>query len=217
MKNNKLTNHTKPFIPTMAEWAMFFAAWHKRLEASLRKSGSMAACEEAVQEAFIKVLGLSDHLHLAKPLMPKTEDQWYAFLYYQAKARLSCYNQQGKRFVQLTEWWNDEEALDEDGWGVAEDSSEPAATMPMTRDRTWVRDEFRKVFADLCRSAGVKDCNHRAFVRFILDEKSGSDVVAEIPEILNANNLYQVKKRIMNLLMASADRFAGIHNELMAA
>ncbi len=218
MKNTKLTNHDKPFIPTMAEWAIFFSAWHKRLEKSLGKSGSEAACEEAVQETFVKVLGLSDHLHLSAPLTPKMEGEWYAFLYYQAKGRLSCYNQQAKRFAPLPEWGLSEETFNEDDWGDSDEGYEPVAESGnWSDDRSRFREEFRKVLADVCRSAGVKDCNHRAFVRFVLDDQEGQKVVKEIKEVLNTNNLYQVTKRITNLLAKNKECFENLRRELLAA
>lgn len=212
------TNNDKPFIPTAEQWGVFFDKWHEKMAKSLWKSGNEHDCRDAVQEAFLKVSGLSDHLHLKDPLTPKVEGCWYAFVRYHAKGILSNYHQHQSHFEPIQEWKAMEGSFEEDDWGDVDDSAalkSPAGVGKI--DGGWLRVEVRNTVEAICREAGVSDRNIQAFVMNVLEEQSGDEVVYNLPEILNANNLYAIKHRIMNLLQASAERFRIAYEELLAA
>lgn len=211
-------NNNTPFLPTFDEWARMYTQWSEKMAKSLWPYGNALDCQDAVHEAFIKAMGLSDHLHLRDELTPKIEGCWYGFLRNQAKGILSNKHRYEKRFEAIPEYGLMEETLDEDDWGDVDDSDALVAyPIVYGRDNSWLKDEVRKTIKDICSEAGVNDRNIKAFELFVLDEQDGRVVVEAIPSVKNANNLYQIKKRIMNLLMASADRFEGIFDERMAA
>lgn len=209
---------TTPFLPNLDEWARMYNKWSDRMAKSLWPFGNTEECREVVHEAFLKAMGLSDHLHLRDELTPKAEGCWYGFLRNQAKGILSNRHRYADRFEPIKEYGLAEETLDEDDWGDVDDSDALVAYPTVyCRDTDWLKGEVRKTIKDVCREAGVTERNIRAFELFVLDDEDGRIVVGAIPSVKNANNLYQIKNRIMNLLMASDNRFAGIFDKLIAA
>jgi len=195
------------FIPSFEEWGAYYARWSDKIAKSLWKFGSAHECREAVHEAFLKAMGISDHLHLRDELTPKVEGCWYGFLRNQARGILSNYHRFGGRFDSMKDYET------ENG-----DDEEPSSPEDVERaDRANACEEVRQIIMSVCADAGVNDRNVRAFIRFVLDEEDGASVVEAIPELRNTNNLYQIRSRIMNLLIASADRFAETFDELVAA
>jgi len=215
MNNN--TNNTL-FLPTVSEWARMYTQWFEKMSRSLFNHGGPLECREAVHEAFLKAMGLSDRLHLRDELTAKTEDCWYGFLRNQAKGILSHRHAAAKRFVEYKEQVLAEETFAEDDWGDVDNSDALAVrSVAFASDRSWLKKEVRRTVEDVCRKAGVSERNIRAFFRFVLDEAAGKTVVGEIPSLKNANNLYQIRDRVAKLLKASAERFEGLYDELIAA
>jgi hypothetical protein len=207
-----------PFLPTFDEWARMYTQWSDKMARSLWSYGNSSDCHDAVHEAFIKVMGLSDHLHLRDELTPKVEGCWYGFLRHQAMGILSNKHRYDKRFETIKEYALAEESFGEDDWGDVDDSDAITACPAVYgRDNGWLKDEVRKMIKDVCREAGVNERNVQAFELYVHDELDGKSVIEIVPAVKNANNLYQIKKRIMDLLVISADRFEGIFDELMAA
>jgi len=66
-------------------------------------------------------------------------------------------------------------------------------------------------------SAGVSVRNREVFEMFVLDEEDGDTVVAAFPAIRNTNNLYQIKKRVMDVLKHAAHDERNLFAELKAA
>lgn len=77
------------FLPTADQWGAFYAQWKDALEWRLRGLGCPADREDAVMEAFQKVMGLSARWHVSSPLAPRTSAAWFGYLYWQAKGILS--------------------------------------------------------------------------------------------------------------------------------
>lgn len=216
MKKNK--KKSKSFIPTQAEWGQYYAKWHDKMSKSLWMFGSEHECREAVHEAFLKAMGLSDHLHLREELTPKVEGCWYGFLRNQAKGILSNRHKASDRFEPIKEWEIGEETFAEDDWGDVDDSDAILAPQEESAlDSTWLRRQVRGTVQAVCHEAGLKDRDVRAFFRFVLDDCNGREVLAEIPELHTTNNLFQVKCKIMRLLRQSAGQFAEAFNEVLAA
>lgn len=211
-------NNNTPFLPDFDDWARMYKKWSDTMAKSLWSYGNYEECREAVHEAFLKAMGRSDHLHLRDELTPKTEGCWYGFLRNQAKGVLSNHHRYTKRFETIKEYALAEETIEEDDWGDVDDSDALVATpAKYKRDINWYEKRMRKTVEDVCREAGVSERNIYAFELYVLDELDGRDVVDAIPSVKNVNNLYQIKNRIMNLLMASAGRFEDIFCGLMAA
>lgn len=195
------------FIPSFEEWAKYYTQWYDKMAKSLGRFGRDWECREAVHEAFLKAMGLSDHLHLREKLEPKTESYWFGFLRNQAKGILSNYHRFGNRFVAIKDYELDDEADDEPGMSAQVERI----------DQEKVHEEVRQIIKTVCADAGVNVRHVCAFIRFVLDEASGRTVVKEIPEIHNTNNLYQIRSRIMNLLRTSSDKFVETFQKLLAA
>ena len=79
------TTNTIKFIPTIKDCEGFYSSWFKRLVNALWKSGRVETVEDAVQDAFLKVTGLSGNRELQGAPEPKTEMEWYGFLKRQAE------------------------------------------------------------------------------------------------------------------------------------
>ena len=74
------TTDTIKYIPTIKDWEGLYSTWFKRLVNALWKSGRVETVEDAVQDAFLKVTGLSENRELQGVPEPKTEMEWYGFL-----------------------------------------------------------------------------------------------------------------------------------------
>jgi len=225
-KNNKHNNtdqfigssKEETFIPSVLLWSEMYDKWHKKMAASLRNRGSASDCEEAVQDAFLKVMGLHPTLRLSDPLVPKTEGGWYGFVRFQAMGALSHMNERSRRFAPLKEYKLAEGTFEEDDWGDVDDADEPhQGGCGWSCDREWLHEEFHRILRDLCREKRIRDYRREAFVRFELDDESGEEVVRSVPEIKNANNLYQLHRNIMKLIEGNRDRFFGLYREMIAA
>ena len=190
------------FIPTLARWEEFYNKWFKPLVKELGAYASEYECQEAVHMAFLKVLGLSQNLKLSKPLEPKTLDQWRVFIWWQARGVLSNMRGKSARYVHMPECM---------------ETCIPARAT----DRVSRIDRFRRVICeavkDVCKGWKNADAKSKAFVMFSLDEKPAEEVVAEVPEALNANNLYQIANRIRSALAEVARKPGSALWELRSA
>ena len=74
------TTDTIKFVPTIKDWEGLYSNWFKRLVNALWKSGRVETVEDAVQDAFLKVAGLSGNRELQGVPEPKTAMEWYGFL-----------------------------------------------------------------------------------------------------------------------------------------
>lgn len=207
-----------PYIPTLSDWARLYSRWFKKIAGSLRMFGDAEECEEAVHEAFMKVAGLSDHLALRDELTPKVDNCWFGFVRNQAKGILSHRHEAARRFEPVKEYkLSDGIVYDEEPEEQYNSGLPVILPVEHAGDEVWFRNEVRRAVADVCREAGVSDRNLAAFVKFVLDERDGDEVVNDIPSLKNANNLYQIRSRIMKLLKSSSGRFERARAERLAA
>lgn len=220
---------TMKFIPTIKDWEGFYSDWFKRLVNALWKSGRVEMVEDAVQDAFLKVTGLSENRELRDELEPKTEMGWYGFLKRQAewilgqereknlkwKADLSTVEELVKKIEtirkdrELSRSQRElslrrhrqlmEHLLDLEG-------QESEMALPSDGlDDGHCREVVRRLIVDVCRASGISDCNRDAFILYVLDEESASEVVSRVwgePSSLQEaaerkNNLYVIKNRII--------------------
>ena len=203
----KIHAEDEKFIPTFEEWGRLYTAWREMMVKSLSKGGSEQDCREAVHEAFLKVMGISDHLKLEEELSPKLEGCWYGFIKSQARGIMSNYHRFTERYVPMKDYASVD---DDDSVPVYESDFEKS-------DREWIRKGVRNALKKVCNEAGVCERNRKVFEMFVLDEIDSDTIVRTLPEIRNANNLYRVKNRIMGILAKSARDSESPFAELMAA
>lgn len=181
-----LENDDEPFVPTLECWGELYSRWFKLLVRALGMYASKSDCEEAVQEAFLKVMGLSPNLKLRKPLEAKTLKKWYGFLWWHARGILA--HMQGKAArIELRE------------------EIEGCSTLTNRVGRAeYLRRVICKAVDEVCGHWQDAEAKARAFVMFELDELSAEEVVAAVPETLNPNNLYQICSRVRLALAREA-------------
>jgi len=193
---------TEKFIPTLERWGELYNEWFKPLVKELGAYASEYECQEAVHMAFLKVLGLSQNLKLSKPLEPKTLDQWHVFIWWQARGVLSNMRGKSARYVHMSECME-------------------ACIPARSADRVSRLDRLRRIICDavkdVCKGWKNADSKSKAFVMFTLDEASAEKVVEAIPEVFNANNLYQICARVRHALTAAARRPGSILAQLRSA
>lgn len=184
----KNKNSTEKFIPTLERWAELCGQWFSHMVRSLWSHGSKVDCEEAVQVAFLKVMGLSENLKLRKELEPRTEEEWYSFVLWQARGVLSHMHQRAARF----------ESFDPE--------RHHGGLSVHRRDCEHLRRVLDAAIWEACRGLRNPVAKYKAFVMFTLDEAPAEKVVEAIPEVFNANNLYQICARVRRTLAAAARR-----------
>ena len=235
------TTDTVKFIPTIKEWEGFYSNWFKRLVDALWKSGRVEMVEDAVQDAFLKVTGLSSNRELQGGLEPMTEVGWYCFVKHQAEWILG--HEREKNFKWRTDVSTIEdlakkiEAIRKDSelspsqrelslrrhrqlmrHLVDVEGREAEVALPSDGlDEIHCRDVVRRLIADVCRASGISDRNRDAFIFYVLDEMSPSEVVSRVwgePSSLREaaerkNNLYVIKNRVIRRLRDFADNWQG--------
>lgn len=210
------------FIPTIAEWGKLYNTWARKIAQSLWKWGSEADAQDATQEAFLKVMGLSKKSRLEKPLEPMPIGTWYAHVRQQAKWIL-CHENEKVRYWRskantMDELARELDEADEDakcrgrrlmGLLVDLEGREMEAELPGGRlDAEWLWRKVRVLVDNVCRAHGVSSRNRNAFVRYVLDEMPTAEVAVEVwgatdslAEIAaRRNNLFVIKNRVMCLL-----------------
>ena len=192
------SKNTEKFIPTKDQWGELYALWFKQLTKSLARYASWSTAEEAVQEAFLKVMGLSRTLHLSKELKARTTGEWYSFVFWHARGVLSNLLAKSIRFCPLPETISYSPTV----WG---------------KSKEYLRYVVRAAVWKVCQKSRDPETQYRAFVKFELEGCSAKDVVEALPEVRNANNLYQISNRIRSELKLEAGRPGSRLGELRCA
>ncbi len=186
------------FIPTKEQWGELYALWFKLLTKSLARYTSWSTAEEAVQEAFLKVMGISETLHLSKELTARTVGEWYSFVFWHARGVLSNIRAKSARFCPLDETLSYSPAV----WG---------------KSKEYLRYVVRAAVWKACQKSRDPETQYKAFVKFELEGCSAKEVVEALPEVRNANNLYQMSNRIRSELKLEACRQGSRIGELRCA
>lgn len=79
----KFDDSKKMSNPDSKTWGNWYVAWFKPLVKSLERGYGIHAAEDAVEYAFAKILRGD------RQQEPRTESGWYAYVYWQAKGKLS--------------------------------------------------------------------------------------------------------------------------------
>lgn len=235
------TTNTIKFIPTIKDWEGLYSNWFKRLVNALWKSGRVETVEDAVQDAFLKVTGFSGNRELQDAPEPKTEMEWYGFLKRQAEWILGQEREKNLKWKAevstVEELLRKIESVRQDGelsrsqrelslrrhrqlmqHLVDIEGREAEVALPSDGlDEIHCRDVVRRLIADVCRASGISDRNRDAFILYVLDEVSPSEVVSRVwgePSSLQEaaerkNNLYVIKNRVIRRLRDFADNWQG--------
>lgn len=100
MKNKN--NDKKEMILDNAAWAELYEKFRAKLINSLSHKYSYADREDAVEEAFYKLMHLKDREAYGENL-PDTEAKWFGALYWQARSKLSHMRERFERHAEYVE------------------------------------------------------------------------------------------------------------------
>ena len=98
----KLDSTTAVSFPSQAEWAEYYSKFHKSLVNGLNGRYCLADREDAVEEAFHKLMHRKD-IEAYGDKQPQTEADWYYNLRWQARAYLSHLKERAERHAKYVE------------------------------------------------------------------------------------------------------------------
>lgn len=226
--HNDIAN--EKFIPTAGEWNQYYAKWFDRIVSSLWSYGSTSDARDAVQDAFLKILGLSNRYRLEGELEPHTESGWYGFIVQQAKWML------GHAREADGAWRSDVDTVKEleksvqtgeksgrnDGSRLLkyliEQDGVQEEFMCLPYDRTEAEESRRSVREFVARVAnkhGMSSRNYKAFVMHVLDEFTPDEIVDQIwgrgvsaaKRVQYKGDLYVIKSRMLAWLRKEIKTF----------
>ena len=182
----KLDATTIVSYPTSSKWADYYGKFHRSLVNSLNGRYCAADREDAVEEAFHKLMHKKDVAAYGEK-MPQTESEWYWNLHWQARSFLSRITERVERHSRYVEEMS--KALD----GIFACGHQGEEMDADIRSRALVRalETFRKE-QDVSR----RDLD--IYRRLQIAEES-VEAVAEHHGITK-NNVYQIKFRMGQLL-----------------
>ena len=214
------TSDSITYIPTFGDWDALLRKHGSKIVHSLGRSGSRQDCEDAVQSAIIKIIGLDPDHHLEKALEPKTEAQWVCFIQLHARAFLSHRNEREAKWA----WAGNthKELCDAYSATLAdrtlgerpraerlrnirrqtqylvsrEEVRNVDAKSPIERLGEKIRRQAVREMVDIvCGECGVSDRDREVFVRTVLD---GEDAQRVADDLLKGShgNLYTIVCRV---------------------
>ena len=184
------------YIPSAEEWGRMHSDWFSKLVDLLKWYHCKHDREDAVQEAFLRLMpGRKDGIKA----IPRTSNEWFFKILGEARGILSHENRRMKRFVYASQ------NADEDGTGVnpierIPDERSQAAFDAMDTDILVMA--ARDTFNEICSKAGVSDTNKEAYWRRYLDGEGTQSVTRDLG--IKSNNLYQIGNRIGRLISSSS-------------
>ena len=103
----KLDNTTIVSYPIEADWVEYYSKFRKPLVDGLNSRYNLADREDAVEEAFHKLMHKKDPEAYGEK-MPRTESDWYWNLHWQARSFLSRIKERAERHAKYVERAADE-------------------------------------------------------------------------------------------------------------
>ena len=173
-------------FPDFETWAELYAKLKDPLVKRLNSSYSLADREDAVEEAFHKLMHKKDREAYGEK-MPRTEAEWFGALRWQARSYLSHLRDRGDRHAKYIEEMSG--LLD----GVFADGHQGAGLDAGTRTRALAR-ALHKLRRDLIIYIGLA-------ARGI----SGKKLAARFD--MTANNAYQIRFRVGNIICKYGPRY----------
>lgn len=214
---------TEKFIPTAGEWNQYYAKWFDRIVGSLWSYGSLSDVRDAVQDAFLKVLGLSDRYHLEVELEPHTESGWYGFIVQQAKWMLGHARESDGAWRSEAGTVNElEKSVRTSAKSGRNDGSrllkylvekegmqKDLLRLPYERmEEAGFRQSVREFVTRVANRHGMSSRNYKAFVMHVLDEFTPDEIVDRIlgrgvsaaKRAQCKGDLYVIKSRMLGWL-----------------
>lgn len=195
----KLNSVDKVAFPTSEKWGEFYAAWFDSLVESLGTMHSACDREEAVANAFVKLMGYSEEDYAS---VPDTEKDWWGCIRWQAKADLShVYESRVTREKYHKLATDERQLMGGNGVSYCGIDSEVGG-----------KAAFETLYG-LCREAKMKPENVEAYVRWYLNGENSDEVSRDLG--ITVNNLYMIRFRIEKLLGEKGkSRYVDVRNRL---
>ena len=181
----KLDENTVIGFPTTEDWANLYQKLHKSLVSSLSGKYCLADREDAVEEAFHKLMHKKG-IEAYGDKKPQTEAEWFWQLRCQARSFLSHMNESAKRHAKHIE------RAAKDMFGMI------AAVQGLELDNAICRHALAKALEMLCEEQDISRRNLCIYTRVALRNESVKSVSRRFN--VTENHVYQIKFRMKNLL-----------------
>ena len=180
-------------FPDFETWAELYAKLKDPLVKRLNSSYSLADREDAVEEAFHKLMHKKDREAYGEK-MPRTEAEWFGALRWQARSYLSHLRDRGDRHAKYIEEMSGLLS------GVFADGHQGAGLDAGTRTRALAR-----ALDKLRRDQDISRRDLIIYIRLAVRGISGKKLAARFDT--NANNVYMIKFRVGNIICKYGPRY----------
>ena len=181
----KLDKNTVIGFPSNEEWAKLYQKLCKPLVSSLNSKYCLADREDAVEEAFHKLMHKKD-IEAYGDKKPQTEADWFWQLHWQARSFLSHMKDSAERHAKYIE------RAAEDMLGMI------AAVQGLELDSAICHHALVKALEMLCKEQDISRRNLCIYTRVELCNESVKSVSHRFH--VTENHVYQIKFRMKNLL-----------------
>ena len=172
-------------FPTTDDWANLYQKLRKPLVSSLNSKYCLADREDAVEEAFHKLMHKKD-FEAYGDKKPQTEADWFWQLRWQARSFLSHMKDFAERHAKYIE------RAAKDMLGMI------AAVQGLELDNATCRHSLAKALELLCKEQDISRRNLCVYTRVALRKESVKSVSRRFS--VTENHVYQIKFRMKNLL-----------------
>ena len=172
-------------FPSYGEWSELYRHLQPALVNSLSKGYPYADREDAVEEAFHKLMHRKDRKAYGEK-MPQTEEGWFWQLRWQARSFLSHMKDHADRHAKYVE------SAAKDMLGMV------AAVQGLNIDDEETRLALAQALETLCREQDISRRDICIYSRIALKKESAKSVSKRFH--VTENNVYQIKFRIKNLI-----------------
>ena len=172
-------------FPTTDDWANLYQKLRKPLVSSLNSKYCLADREDAVEEAFHKLMHKKD-IEAYGDQKPQTEADWFWQLRWQARSFLSHMKDFAERHAKYIE------RAAKDMLGMI------AAVQGLELDNATCRHSLAKALELLCKEQDISRRNLCVYTRVALRKESVKSVSRRFS--VTENHVYQIKFRMKNLL-----------------
>ena len=203
-KNNTYTSSNDKFIPSASDWNRFYTNWFAKIAKALQRFAPWGIVEDGVEEAFLKLQGLSTERHLEKPLEPLSEIGWFRFICKQAEWII------GQKRDENAKWRSEATTIDELFKKIADmktdgnlsprqrnvalknqkqllkclvelEADELAVALPSDGiDGNIFAKKVNALLNEVCKRHSVSKHVRKAYKLYVLEKASAYDVVIEV-------------------------------------
>lgn len=172
-------------FPDSEDWEKLYRKHRETLVSGLNGKYCLADREDAVEEAFHKLMHRKD-VESYGDAIPQTEADWFWQIHWQARAFLSHMRERADRHAKYIE------RAAQDALGMI------AAVQGLDPDDDICSKAVAKAFELLCREQDISRRNIRIYIRAALRKESAKSVSRLFH--VTENHVYQIKFRIKNLI-----------------